>query len=160
MTMQKKTADNFPISLESPSGFKIELNANGSIRRMDCGDIMLNLFPGNEVEGGPANIYLRRKGETVEAIPLLGPNSPASFQINEQGMTAAGVWQGLRFRLSFVLAQSAPAWFWHVELENTGTVAETYDLIYVQDIGLAHYGAIRLNEYYVSHYIDHTPLNH
>ncbi|MBN2107437.1 MAG: hypothetical protein JW832_08410, partial [Deltaproteobacteria bacterium] len=156
MTLHK----NFPMCIESPSGLKVEINANGSIRRMDYGDIMLNLFLGNEVEGGPANIYLRRKRETVEAIPLLGPNSPASFQIGEQGITAEGAWQDVRFRLSLVLAQSAPAWFWHVKLENTGTTAETYDLIYVQDIGLAHYGAIRLNEYYVSHYIDHTPLNH
>ena len=160
MTAQNASPFSFPFRLESPSGLKIELNANGSIRRMDCGDIMLNLFLGNEVEGGPANIYLRRKGQTVEAIPLLGPLSPASFQIGGQGMTAAGTWQGVRFRLSLVLAQSAPAWFWHVELENTGTEAETYDLIYTQDLGLAHYGAIRLNEYYVSHYIDHTPLNH
>lgn len=156
MNVQKK----FPVCLESPSGLKIELNANGSIRRMDCGDIMLNLFLGNELEGGPANIYLRRRGTEVETIPLLGPASPASFQIDDQKFIASGEWRGLRFNLRLVLAQSAPAWFWHVELENTGMEAETYDLIYTQDLGLAHYGAIRLNEYYVSHYIDHTALNH
>jgi cellobiose phosphorylase len=156
MTLQK----NFPVCIESPSGLKVEVNANGSIRRMDCGDIMLNLFPGNEVEGGPANIYLRRKGQTVEAIPLLGPASPAAFHIDEQGLIANGEWQGLRFHLRLVLAQSAPAWFWHVALENISPETVTCDLIHTQDLGLAHYGAIRLNEYYVSHYIDHSPLNH
>jgi cellobiose phosphorylase len=139
---------------------KVEVNANGSIRRMDHGGIMLNLFLGNEMEGGPANIYLRRKDAAVEAIPLLGPLSPASFQIDEQGLIAQGEWQGLRFHLRLLLAQSAPAWFWHVTLENTGAETLTCDLIYTQDLGLAHYGAIRLNEYYVSHYIDHTPLTH
>jgi cellobiose phosphorylase len=160
MTTHKPPALTFPFLLESPSGLKIELNANGSIRRMDCGDIMLNLFPGNELEGGPANIYLRRTDQTAEFIPLLGPSSPAFFHFDTRTMTAAGVWQGLRFMLRLVLAQSAPAWFWQVELENTGPAAETCDLIYVQDLGLAHYGAIRLNEYYVSHYLDHTPLIH
>ena len=46
--------------IASPSGISIELNANGSIRRMDHGDIMLNLFLGNEVDGGLANVHLRR----------------------------------------------------------------------------------------------------
>ena len=156
MTVQK----NFPVSIESPSGLKAEVNANGSIRRMDCGDIMLNLFLGNEVEGGPANIYLRRTGAEVEAIPLLGPCSPASFQIDEQGLIACGEWQGVRFQLRLVLAQSAPAWFWHVALENIGIETVTCDLIYTQDLGLANYGAVRLNEYYVSQYVDHTPLTH
>src|SRR5262249_31602197 len=31
---------------------------------------------------------------------------------------------------------------------------------YVQDIALASYGGIRLNEFYVSQYLDHTPLRH
>jgi 1,2-beta-oligoglucan phosphorylase len=156
MTVQKK----FPLCLESPSGLRVEVNANGSIKRMDHGDIMLNLFLGNEMEGGPANIYLRRKAAEVEAIPLLGPCSPASFQIKQQGLFANGEWQGLLFHLRLVLAQSAPAWFWHVEIENTSAETAAFDLIYTQDLGLAHYGAVRLNEYYVSHYIDHTPLNH
>lgn len=150
----------FPFRAASPSGMSAELNANGSVRRMDCGDIMLNVFLGNEAEGGPANIYLRRLGSTVEAIPLLGPASPASHLTDERGMFACGTWGDLTFRLRLVLAESAKAWFWHVELENTGTSAVTCDLIHTQDIAIAHYGATRLNEFYVSQYVDHAPLEH
>ena len=150
----------FPFRASSPSGMSVELNANGSIRRMDCGDIMLNVFLGNEAEGGPTNIYLRRLGQTVESIPLLGPDSPASYQTCERGMVASGTWGDLAFRLRLVLAESAKAWFWHVELINTGPQSITYDLIHTQDIGIAHYGASRLNEFYVSQYVDHTPLEH
>jgi cellobiose phosphorylase len=150
----------FPFRAASPSGMSVELNANGSIRRMDCGDIMLNVFLGNEAEGGPANIYLRRLGNTVESIPLLGPGSPASYQACGSGMVACGAWGGLAFRLRLVLAESAKAWFWHVELENTGTEPVTCDLIHTQDIGIAHYGAVRLNEFYVSQYVDHAPIEH
>lgn len=149
----------FPAAIHSPSGLKVEVNANGSIRRMDHGDIMLNLFPGNELEGGPANIYLRNI-KSKEALPLLGPHSPACFAVTDTSLTARGAWQGIQFSLHLVLAQSEPAWFWHVELVNTLATALTVDLIYVQDLGLAHYGAIRLNEYYTSHYIDHSPLEH
>lgn len=150
----------FPIRLESPSGLSMQTNANGSIRRMDHRDIILNLFPGNEAEGGPANLYLRRHGARFEAVPLLGPESPAAVHCDKGGFVASGEWQGIRFSVSLILAQSASAWFWHVALENTGDRAEELDLIYTQDLALAHYGLVRLNEYYVSQYVDHTPLNH
>jgi len=54
----------------------------------------------------------------------------------------------------------ATAWFWHVKLENTSSVAQELDLTYAQDLALASYGAVRLNEFYVSQYVDHTPLSH
>ncbi len=34
------------------------------------------------------------------------------------------------------------------------------DLVYAQDLALAAYGAVRMNEYYVSQYVDYTPLTH
>jgi hypothetical protein len=146
--------------LESPSGLSAEINANGSIRRLNYRDILLNLFLGNEVEGGPANLYLRRHGTSLDAIPLLGPRSPAVFFENKGELSAWGKWRGIRFIARLVLADSAPAWFWHVGFENAGAEAVTLDLIYAQDLGLAHYGAVRLNEYYVSQYLDHSPLAH
>ena len=75
-------------------------------------------------------------------------------------MSWSGEWQGIRFAVVLTLADSAPAWFWHVMLENTGPAAVTVDLIHAQDLGLAAYGAVRLNEYYVSQYLDHAPLAH
>jgi cellobiose phosphorylase len=151
---------DFPFRIESPAGLSIQVNANGSIRRMDFGDILLNLYLGTEIEGGPANLYLRRHGRFIESVPLLGPCSPAAFAWDKREMTACGEWRGIRFRVSLIPSQSSPAWFWHVVLENTGPQVETVDLLYTQDLALAHYGAVRLNEYYVCHYVDHTPLTH
>jgi cellobiose phosphorylase len=149
----------FPVHLASPSGLQVQVNANGSIRRLDHRDILLNLFLGNEMEGGPTNLYLRRHDPSITAVPLLGPRSPAVFAFDRQGLTVCGEWSGIRFTVWLRLAASAAAWFWHVALENTGQAA-TVDLIYAQDVALAHYGLVRLNEYYVSHYVDHTPLTH
>ena len=150
----------FPPRIESPSGLRLEINANGSLRRLDHGDIMINLFPGNEVEGGLANAYLRFHGEKMALVPLLGPQSPSGYRFDERGLFASGRVGDVDFRLRLVLSGAETAWFWHVELENAGSTPVTCDLFFTQDTGLAHYGAIRLNEYYVSQYVDHTPLVH
>src|SRR5262249_58875146 len=75
-------------------------------------------------------------------------------------LVAQGEWRGMRFTAALVLARSAPAWFWLVNLENASGASITADLIYAQDLALTSYGAVRLNEYYVSQYLDHTPLTH
>ena len=152
-------------TLSNDSGLRIELLANGAIRRMDCHDVLLNLFPGNEVEGGPANLWLRlHNAHGVDAVPLLGPLSPLSalaLQPHAASHHAAcGDWRGLRLCLQLRLAASESAWFWHLQVENRSAEAQTLDLLLLQDIGLSPYGATRLNEYYVSHYIDLAALAH
>jgi cellobiose phosphorylase len=149
-----------PTRLENAAGLRVEINANGSVRRMDCGDIILNLFLGNEIEGGLANIYLRRLGRQIEFVPLLGPHSPGAVERDEHGFVTRGEWRGIRFAVSLTLPPTATAWLWHVDLVNAGKRPVAMDLVYAQDLGLAHYGMVRLNEYYVSQYIDYTPLQH
>ena len=149
-----------PRRYESPAGLVVHVNANGSIRRMEHGDIVLNLFPGTEMEGGPANLYLRRLGNQISWTPLLGPRSPLALRLDAAGLRATGEWLGLRITLALVLAKESPSWLWHVRMENPTDAEVTVDLVYAQDLALAHYGAIRMNEYYVSHYIDYTPLTH
>ena len=150
------------LRLTSRSGLSVDVNANGSLRRFDCGPVCVALFLGNEIEGGLANVWLRRLGATIEAIPLLGPASPTRFHgsLVDGRLVGVGAWKGLHYTISLSLAQDATAWFWHVNLENSASTAQQVDLTYTQDIALASYGAIRLNEFYVSQYLDHTPLSH
>src|SRR5262249_13955078 len=96
---------NWPRRMESPAGLVFQVNANGSIRRMEHGEVVLNLFPGSEIEGGPTNLYLRRLGAEIAWTPLLGPRSPLVFRIDENGLWAAGDWQGLRVAVALELAQ-------------------------------------------------------
>lgn len=131
-------------TITSPSGLWFERTAHGAVRRAGRGDDVLGLFVGSEAEGAPANLWLR-VGDEVH--PLLGPRA----------RRRAG---GLRWRVGLRLAAAAPAWFWHVELENRGREPVTAQLLHVQDIALAAYGAVRLNEHYVSHYVDLQPLAH
>jgi len=116
---------------------------------------------GNEVEDGPANLWLRcHAAGGVVAAPLLGTRGVLVPQAGSSGYEARGTWQGLELRLHLRLAATEAAWCWHLQVENLAQQAQTIDLVHVQDIGLASYGAIRLNEHYVSHYLDLSPLDH
>jgi len=150
------------INLSSPSGLCAQFNANGSLRRLDCNAVSLALFVGNEIEGGPTNVYLRSHSDPIEWTPLLGPQSGTRFATDPAGgrLLGSGRWCGIDYSIALVLAHSEAAWFWHIQLRNSSSVARDLDLTYAQDLALAPYGAIRLNEFYVSQYIDHTPLSH
>src|SRR5262249_60367972 len=93
-----------PIGLVSPSGLTVRVNANGSIHRIDHRDVIVNAFLGNEIEGGPANLFLRRRGPRIEWTPLLGPSSPGAVRLDAQGFEVAGEGQALRFRVALRLA--------------------------------------------------------
>lgn len=144
--------------LSNGSGMRAEINANGSVRRFDFESICLPLFVGNELEGGPTNLYLRKQGAPLEWVALLGPSSPTSFHTASGMLVGAGTWQGINYSIALVLSGSSSTWFWHVQLENTHSEPLTVDVTYAQDVALANYGGIRLNEFYVAQYIDHTPL--
>lgn len=148
--------------LSSASGLFFEINRNASIRRVGCEPVIINLYTGTELEGGLCQFYLRRHeaGRIRAVTPLLGPQSPAAFICSDSGWQGQGLWEGVAFSLKCVLAETATAWFWHIRLTNTGPEPLTLDVIHTQDVGLADYGAIRLNEYYVSQYVDCTPLWH
>jgi len=153
--------DSFPRVICNTVGLRLMINPHGTIRRADYGDIIVNLFPGNALEAGPSQLLLRLFApELKDILPLLGPASFLCWQHDERGAFGSAVWYDLLIRVRLCIAESDPVWFWHVEIENQGASDVACDLIFSQDLGLASYGAVRLNEYYVSHYIDHTPLHH
>jgi len=160
--MVDESAERTEARLSGHAGLSAEINANGSLRRFDCGDISLSLFVGNELEGGPANLYLRMVGDDARCIPLLGPNAPTWFETDPKSgrFTGTGSWHGVEYSVELVLSKSATAWFWHVQLANRSASAQVLDITYAQDLALAPYGAVRMNEFYVSQYVDHTPLSH
>ena len=160
--MDESTVNSGAKRLRSVSGLEVAFNSNGSLRHFTSGTVSLGLFVGSEIEGGPTNLYLRRLGHKIAWTPLLGPSSGTIFRADPEGgrLTGSGSWNGINYTIAFVLARGAPAWFWHLHLENITASAQQLDLTYAQDVALAPYGAIRMNEFYVSQYIDHTPLSH
>lgn len=153
-----------PHLIRNATGLQAELLSHGALRRLTAEPgLMLNLFPGNELEGGPANVWLRRRDTASgpwRLAPLLGPLSPLGAHFAEGRFEMRGDWDGLAVRLQLRLAAGEPTLFWHLDVENRGAEACEVVPLFVQDVGLASYGAIRTNEFYVSHYIDLQPLHH
>jgi cellobiose phosphorylase len=160
--MDDSTSSSGALRVKSAGGLDVEFNKNGSMRRFTWGTISLGLFAGTEIEGGPANLYLRRLGNQIEWTPLLGPSSCTIFRADSADgrLVGSGSWKGINYTINFQLARSAPAWFWHLHLVNATGSPQRLDLTYAQDLALAPYGAVLMNEYYVSQYVDHTPLHH
>ena len=127
----------------------------------DAGDALrINLFPGNELEGGPANLVLRLRanGKVTGTHALLGHQ--VTLAVHDSSAEWSGEWQGLAWRLQLRLAEKRSAWFWQLQVENRGAAAVQIDAVLVQDVALASPGAVRTNEFYVSQYLDHCPLKH
>jgi 1,2-beta-oligoglucan phosphorylase len=162
--MPAATQDASSFRLSNAAGIAIEVNANGSLRRFDCGAVSLLLFIGSEIEGGPANLYLRARaqpGQPWSCTALLGPSSPSRLRSDatSASLLATGSWMQMEYALRLALAADRCAWFWQLALTNTGPAALELDLTYAQDLALAPYGAVRMNEYFVSQYLDHAPLS-
>jgi cellobiose phosphorylase len=146
--------------LRNKAGLEAELLSHGALRRLLAPGLMLNLFPGNELEGGPANVWLRRRDASGgwRVAPLLGPLSPLAVHVDDGAFEMRGDWDGLALRLQLRLAASEPTLFWHLQAENVSAGSCEIAPVLVQDVGLADYGAVRTNEFYISHYIDLQPL--
>ncbi|HKB77246.1 MAG TPA: hypothetical protein VKC58_11670 [Myxococcales bacterium] len=149
------------LRLTNAAGLSLELNPDGGARRIGFGGVAVNLFMGNGMEPSPANVWLRmHRGAKVEAVPLLGPQSPLRRQASAEGFGASGEWQGMHIEIRLALAEDRPTWCWQVRLVNRSHEELRADLIFGQDLALASYGAVRLNEYYVSHYVDLSEWEH
>lgn len=144
----------------SSAGLEARLTANGALDRLQHAGITLNRSRASVLEGGLANLYLRRLDGVPAATPLLGPQSPSLLERNGGAFTLRGLWQGLRYRLRLALAEATIAWCWQLAIRNETASPVQIDLLHCQDFGLADYAFMRSNEYYVSHYLDHAPLSH
>ncbi|WP_157581475.1 GH36-type glycosyl hydrolase domain-containing protein [Phycicoccus sp. Root563] len=145
--------------LSSDAGLRAVFTDEACLARLDAGDTSLLMYPASAHEAGPLNLWLRRlDGDDAAYVPLLGPASPSSVSWSAEVPTVTGEWDGLRYAVTFRLAASAPVWFWHVAVENTGDTEVEVDVVLTHDPGLAPYGAVRNNEFYVSQYLDLTPV--
>lgn len=149
------------LSGASSQGARAEILSHGGLRSLACGDISVTLFPAHELEPGAAQVVLRRRrAGRCEPTPLTGPAAPGQ-RLSVGGRTwLEGQVGDVAYRLEWVPAAGAAAWFWHVELHNQGADSQTLDLLWLQDVALAPWPAVRLNEAYVSQYVDHQPLHH
>ena len=143
----------------STSGVWAQFTESASLHRLDVGNHSVLMYPSDDLEAGPANLYLRlHQNDGVAVTPLLGPASPGEVGWSATGPEVRGTWRDLTFRVRFVLAETDTAWFWHVEVINGSAQPATVDIVQTQDVALAPYSELRVNEYYVAQYLDLTPI--
>ena len=68
------------------------------LRRLEVGERSVLLYPADELESGPANLFLRRRSAAGRAVcALLGPGSPGRVRLTGAGPIVTGSWQGMDF---------------------------------------------------------------
>lgn len=134
------------------NGTRFSFLPTGDVYEITKKGIMINQLSGNEIDGSCNQIYLRvYKDGKISATPLVGSNSPSTFSAMDDQLVWRGAFEGVAYRVTFLLAPSG-TWFWQVQVAGAG---QTVDVIYGQDIGNASKGAVRSNEAYISQYVDH-----
>ena len=151
-----------PVHLASPSGLAVQVNANGSIRRID--------LPRRDPERVPRQRDRGRAGQPLPAPPRRDASPGFRCSVRAARPRCGSTRRGLA-RRGRVARRPLPRCrcgsrrprrpgSGTSRSRTSGAPAVTLDLIHAQDVALADYGAVRLNEYYVSQYVDHTPLAH
>ena len=136
-----------------------QFTTSGVLRRLDVGDRSLLMYPADELEAGPANLYLRIRGDAgAESVAMTGPGSGSTVSWTSDGPIVSGTWRDLEYTVTFRLADAVTAWYWHVSVKSLRSGPTDIDVVYAQDLALAPYDALRACEYYVSQYLDLTPV--
>ncbi|MGH4049836.1 MAG: GH36-type glycosyl hydrolase domain-containing protein [Clostridium sp.] len=135
---------------------KFEFLPTGDVLQFLSGDILINQFLGNTVEGSANNIYLRiYNDEEIDVFPLLGIKSESKFSYNSTKAMWRGTVKEIDYTVTFTLADES-TWFWSIDLDGNG---EIVDILYAQDISVADKGGTVTNELYMSQYLDHKVIS-
>lgn len=140
------------------AGLNFSIFDNGVIENITCGRTQINLINASPLGDSCCNLYIRKRSDSFSAVAMLGSSSSAGHFIDENTCETRGEFEGVQFRCRLLLCQHQSKWLWSVQLTNTGNKPGEFDLLYVQDVGLSCADGNEKNDYYISQYIDYTPL--
>ncbi|MGO4661376.1 cellobiose phosphorylase [Terrabacter sp. 2TAF16] len=150
------------LTLVGSSGLSAEVLAHGALRRLEAFGTSLLLHPATVAEAGLTNVHLRvHRPDGIRRRALLGPGSGSVVTSVDGAVVVTGRHEGLDYRLVLTLGDGSPetpTWHWDLELTNTTGEPVTADAVLTHDPALAPLGNVRVNEYYVSQYLDLTPV--
>ena len=132
--------------------------ATGDIFNIMDQDHQVNLLNGNPFDGMISNLYLREKlSKGYRVSKLIGVHSPSKFVLTEDGAIYEGLVFDVHYQVHLTIHEKG--WFYQLHLRG-GTPLAQYDVMYGQDVGIAHPFGILSNEAYTSQYIDHQVFHH
>ncbi len=129
-------------------------------RFFDTGDIFditykdhqINLIRGNQIDGSVMNLYLRVfYSDKIISTPLIGKKSPSTFELTPFGAIYEGHYEGIWYQVKLMIDDYR--WDFHIDIHSDQN--QTIDVIYGQDLALAHQGSVLNSEPYTVQYIDY-----
>jgi cellobiose phosphorylase len=143
-----------PLQIGAADGMRLTVFAHGAPGPFEHAGTLLSLLPGNPLEPGLMNLYLRvHRPDGIAALPLL--TTCHTFTAEGMSYTACGESLGFAWQVSLTLDTDRLAWLWRIDLAGQGLV----DVVYVQDTGLGDRGFVLGNESFVSQYVDFAALD-
>ena len=140
-------------------GAQAKFTEGGALADLEAHGLSVLQYPASELEDGLARLVVRRRDDRHESfVSLLGQTAVGAVEWTATGPVVALDWQGLAIVATFRLAAERAAWFWHCRVTNRASTPAVVDVLHTQDVALAPRAAVRTSEYYVSQYLDVTPL--
>lgn len=147
------------MQIKNPNGLQFNFLANGSVQNIEVGPIRISLKSGTLFSKSGTNLYIRKLGNPITFIPMLGPESPSRFSVTNKKYIAIGDWNEINYTCELTLSDETLSWQWNVLLINNSAEAVKLDLVYMQDVGLKQVSDNLVNEYYVSQYLERILLD-
>ena len=141
--------------LQHDQQLRLTFLESGDIFHWFYHDHQVNLLQANLIDGMISNLYLRVHDQTGYRVSkLIGIHSPSTFSLTNQGAIYQGEVFGVAYKLTLTILKQT----WYYALVLTPLHPQNHlvvDVIYGQDVGIAHPFGILSNEAYTSQYIDH-----
>lgn len=133
---------------------------NGNIENIVADSIRIGLRDVSVYAKSLCNIYLRRiTNDSIDFIPLWGPESSSKYHILSNTIKAEGTWMGIEYSCTLSLSEKSYSWQWKIDVKNNSGQNSLFDLVYLQDVGLKPATETSVNEYYVSQYNERLILD-
>ncbi|MFN2394195.1 MAG: GH36-type glycosyl hydrolase domain-containing protein [Bacteroidales bacterium] len=144
--------------IQNSHGLKINFLDNGSIRDIEADPIRISMRETTPFSAYGANLYVRKKSDTLHFTALTGPESNSIFSISNNTYSATGIWEGIEYECNLRLSDKSMSWQFAVSFKNLNEKALEIDVFYVQDAGLKPLNSGLVNELYVSQYLERRIL--
>ena len=158
-SVRSPAVDGPPWVLGSTGALRAVIVDGGAPASLGTDRIELVQHAASAFAPGLLQLWLRDRA-TGRAWPMLGAGSGSAAHVRDGDLVVTGWADGaLRWRLTLTLEPALTAWSWHVDVLNDGPVRREVDIVHAHDVALAAPAMLRINELYVSQYLDVTPLH-
>jgi 1,2-beta-oligoglucan phosphorylase len=146
------------MNIKNHTGLNVEFLENGAIKCIKASSVRISMRETSPFSEPGVNVFLRKHADTIEYIPLTGPESRGTFNLTDNEYISQGNWGGVEYLCLLQLSEKSLSWQWNIRISNNSGEVARFDLVCVQDVGLKAADSGTVNEYYVSQYIERLIL--